>query len=75
MCAVRDAQVQAPVGFWDPVGFTKDGDVEEFTRRRGVEVKHGRIAMLATLGARAAASLQTTVAFGRVRSSVRKPTG
>merc|ERR1712012_487785 len=26
--------VQAPVGFWDPVGFTADGDVEAFQRRR-----------------------------------------
>jgi len=42
--------VQAPVGFWDPVGFTKDGDVEAFNRRRGIEIKHGRISMLATMG-------------------------
>merc|ERR1712039_306470 len=42
--------VQAPVGFWDPVGFTQDGDVEAFNRRRGIEIKHGRISMLATMG-------------------------
>merc|ERR1719346_819230 len=42
--------VQAPVGFWDPVGFTADGDVDDFARRRGVEIKHGRISMLATMG-------------------------
>merc|ERR1712125_2354 len=42
--------VQAPVGFWDPVGFTADGDVENFARRRQTELKHGRIAMLATMG-------------------------
>eukprot|EP00413_Alexandrium_margalefii_P025477 CAMPEP_0204580066 /NCGR_PEP_ID=MMETSP0661-20131031/43846_1 /ASSEMBLY_ACC=CAM_ASM_000606 /TAXON_ID=109239 /ORGANISM="Alexandrium margalefi, Strain AMGDE01CS-322" /LENGTH=800 /DNA_ID=CAMNT_0051589131 /DNA_START=52 /DNA_END=2454 /DNA_ORIENTATION=+ len=42
--------VQAPVGFWDPVGFTSDGDVNAFTRRRESEIKHGRIAMLATMG-------------------------
>merc|ERR550525_1170877 len=41
---------QAPMGFWDPLGFTADGDVDDFTRRRGVEVKHGRISMLATMG-------------------------
>ena len=34
--------VQAPTGFWDPAGFTKDGDTDEFTRRRIVEIKHGR---------------------------------
>jgi len=42
--------VQAPTGFWDPVGFTKDGDSDAFTRRRITEIKHGRVAMLATMG-------------------------
>merc|ERR1712048_474772 len=42
--------VQAPVGFWDPVGFTRDGDAETFARRRAVEIRHGRISMLATMG-------------------------
>merc|ERR1719490_607510 len=42
--------VQAPVGFFDPIGFTKDGDVSSFKRRRSVEIKHGRICMLATMG-------------------------
>merc|ERR1712051_456482 len=42
--------VQAPVGFWDPVGFTSEGNVEDFTRRRETEIKHGRVSMLATRG-------------------------
>merc|ERR1711943_63355 len=42
--------VQAPVGFWDPAGFTADGSVENFARRRQTELKHGRISMLATMG-------------------------
>ncbi|KAL9139773.1 Light-harvesting complex [Amphidinium carterae] len=42
--------VQPPVGFWDPLGFTKDGDRAAFQRRRATEFKHGRIAMLATMG-------------------------
>merc|ERR1719343_1429250 len=42
--------VQEPVGFWDPVGFTSDGDLTSFKRRRTVELKHGRISMLATMG-------------------------
>jgi len=42
--------VQAPVGFWDPAGFTADGSVESFARRRQTELKHGRICMLATMG-------------------------
>jgi len=42
--------VQAPVGFWDPLGFTKDGDVVQFKKRRAVELKHGRLSMLACMG-------------------------
>ena len=42
--------VQAPTGFWDPAGFTADGSVENFQRRRQTELKHGRISMLATMG-------------------------
>ena len=29
--------------FWDPAGFTADGSVEDFKRRRATEIKHGRI--------------------------------
>eukprot|EP00439_Symbiodinium_sp_Y106_P039137 s5517_g4.t1 len=46
----QELGVQAPVGFWDPLGLARDGDVEAFMRRRSVELKHGRIAMLATMG-------------------------
>merc|ERR1719401_2755994 len=42
--------VQAPVGFWDPAGFTADGNAEDFQRRRQTELKHGRVSMLATMG-------------------------
>merc|ERR1719188_1650042 len=42
--------VQAPVGFWDPLGFTADGSAENFARRRQTELKHGRVSMLATMG-------------------------
>uniref|UniRef100_UPI002FE4FB16 Chlorophyll a-chlorophyll c-peridinin-protein-complex I-14, acpPCI-14 n=1 Tax=Amphidinium carterae TaxID=2961 RepID=UPI002FE4FB16 len=42
--------VQAPTGFWDPLGFAKDGSMKAFKRRRASEIKHGRIAMLATMG-------------------------
>merc|ERR1712084_54132 len=42
--------VQAPVGFWDPIGYTADGDVAAFKRRRQTELKHGRISMLACMG-------------------------
>merc|ERR1719335_1895380 len=42
--------VQPPVGFWDPMGFTSDGDELEFFRRRVVEIKHGRVCMIACVG-------------------------
>jgi len=42
--------IQAPVRFWDPAGFCNDGDEAKFKRRRVVEVKHGRVSMLACIG-------------------------
>lgn len=39
-----------PLGFWDPLGLVADGDQAKFDRLRLVEVKHGRIAMLAVVG-------------------------
>jgi hypothetical protein len=41
---------QAPLNFWDPLGLVADGDKDKFDRLRYVEVKHGRISMLAVLG-------------------------
>jgi hypothetical protein len=41
---------QAPLGCWDPLGLLKDADQERFDRLRYVEIKHGRISMLAVLG-------------------------
>ncbi|GKY96848.1 fucoxanthin chlorophyll a c protein [Mayamaea pseudoterrestris] len=41
---------QAPLGFFDPLGLVADGDQEKFDRLRGVELKHGRISMLAVVG-------------------------
>lgn len=42
--------VQPPVGFYDPWGFVKNGEKIDYFRRRCVEIKHGRVAMLATIG-------------------------
>ena len=42
--------IQDPVGFCDRLGFTADGDLLAFKRRRYVELKHGRISMLANRG-------------------------
>ena len=46
----NETGVQAPVGFWDPAGFTSNGNAYEFRRRRVVELKHGRVSMLACMG-------------------------
>merc|ERR550537_441418 len=42
--------VQAPAGFLDPLGFVAKDGPEAFVRRRAVERKHGRIAMVAITG-------------------------
>lgn len=42
--------VQEPLGYWDPLGLVADGDQEKFDRLRYVEIKHGRISMLAVVG-------------------------
>lgn len=41
---------QEPLGFWDPLNMVYEVDQERFDRLRYVELKHGRIAMLAVLG-------------------------
>jgi hypothetical protein len=41
---------QDPLGFFDPLGLVADGDQEKFDRLRYVEIKHGRISMLAVAG-------------------------
>merc|ERR1711998_99099 len=38
-----------PLGVWDPQGFI-EREPEKFARRRAVERKHGRIAMVAVVG-------------------------
>ncbi|CAJ1346897.1 unnamed protein product [Effrenium voratum] len=42
--------VQPPLGYFDPLGLSKDGDFAEFYRRREAEIKNGRVAMYATIG-------------------------
>mmetsp|Transcript_37503 Transcript_37503/g.107760 ORF Transcript_37503/g.107760 Transcript_37503/m.107760 type:complete len:201 (-) Transcript_37503:32-634(-) len=41
---------QPPLGFFDPLGLVSDGNEEKFNRLRYVELKHGRISMLAVVG-------------------------
>ena len=41
---------QMPLGFFDPLGMLGSEDQDRFDRLREVEIKHGRIAMLAVVG-------------------------
>ena len=45
-----DIGATPPFGFYDPLGLVADGDEEKFDRLRYVEIKHGRISMLAVVG-------------------------
>jgi len=40
----------APLGFFDPLGFSKDASPETMKKYREAELKHGRVAMLACFG-------------------------
>lgn len=40
----------APLGFFDPLGFSKDADLNTAKRLREAEIMHGRVAMMATIG-------------------------
>ena len=41
---------QAPLGYFDPLGMLKDKSDDTFERLRYLELKHGRVAMLAFMG-------------------------
>merc|ERR1719291_591555 len=41
----------APLGYFDPLGFAKVGDEQGFRKLRAAELKHGRVAMMASIGA------------------------
>jgi len=40
----------SPLGFFDPIGFTKDMELNGVKRFREAEIMHGRVAMMATIG-------------------------
>merc|ERR1719265_1022632 len=44
------AGITAPLGFFDPAGFTTDATEGKIRFYREVELKHGRVGMLAALG-------------------------
>jgi hypothetical protein len=39
-----------PLGFFDPLSFTAVGDEKGFNKLRAAEIKHGRVAMMASIG-------------------------
>eukprot|EP00527_Entomoneis_sp_CCMP2396_P004701 CAMPEP_0198155300 /NCGR_PEP_ID=MMETSP1443-20131203/69055_1 /TAXON_ID=186043 /ORGANISM="Entomoneis sp., Strain CCMP2396" /LENGTH=198 /DNA_ID=CAMNT_0043822047 /DNA_START=766 /DNA_END=1362 /DNA_ORIENTATION=- len=45
-----DVGAITPLGFFDPLGLVADGNQERFDRLRTVELKHGRVSMLAVVG-------------------------
>jgi len=47
----NEVGVTAPLGFFDPLGFSKVGDEEGFRKLRLAEIKHARVAMMAAVGA------------------------
>jgi hypothetical protein len=50
MAFKEELSAQPPLGCWDPFGLLNGADQERFDRLRYVELKHGRICMLAFLG-------------------------
>merc|ERR1712066_133285 len=50
--------VTEPLGFFDPLGFCKVGDEAGFRSLRSAEMKHGRVAMMAAVGAVSQAAFQ-----------------
>ena len=46
----NEVGAQAPLGLWDPLNVLNGASQEKFDRLRFVELKHGRVAMLAFLG-------------------------
>lgn len=48
----QEAGVQAPLGFYDPLNVLKDGDIDpkRYEQLRWLELKHGRVSMLAVVG-------------------------
>jgi len=70
----KEIGAQAPLGFWDPLDLMKDSDETTFKLYRDIELKHGRVAMLAVLGhivTTAGVRLPGDIAYGIPFSSVK----
>jgi hypothetical protein len=53
----------APLGFFDPLGFSKDKELSGAKRLREAEIMHGRVSMMAVIGYLIAENTPT-IAFG-----------
>ena len=45
-----DSGIQEPVGFWGPFALSSTGDVSTHKQRRTVELRRGRLYMIAAMG-------------------------
>ncbi|CAK0869938.1 unnamed protein product [Prorocentrum cordatum] len=45
-----ESDLQAPVGYWDPLGLAKDSGADVLYRRRCTEIKHSRVARCVAIG-------------------------
>mmetsp|Transcript_28218 Transcript_28218/g.58684 ORF Transcript_28218/g.58684 Transcript_28218/m.58684 type:complete len:444 (+) Transcript_28218:2-1333(+) len=48
--ASKELGAVPPLGYWDPFGMMAFQDKAKFDRNRELEIKHGRVCMLATIG-------------------------
>merc|ERR1719392_104581 len=48
--ASKELGAVPPLGYWDPFGMMAFQDKAKFERNRELELKHGRICMVATIG-------------------------
>lgn len=46
----RQVGICEPLGYWDPLNLCKDANEDTFRYYRAAEIKHGRVAMLASVG-------------------------
>ena len=70
----KEIGAQPPLGFFDPLGLLTDAEQETFDLYRNIELKHGRVSMLAILGHLVTSSgvrLPGEIAYGVPFSSVR----
>ena len=49
-CEANEIGVCAPLSYFDPLGFAPKNKRQNFKNLRAMEIKHGRVAMLASVG-------------------------